>query len=81
MEKRELGGDPEPEMIEAGINRLDSFGDMNAIIPLSKEYGVNPDVIVEWRYMQVFTLLRHKKISGEIDRNYMEIMRNKQQAS
>lgn len=81
MEKRELGGDPDPEMTEAGINRLDSFGDMNAVIPLSTDYGVNPDVILGWRYSQVFMLLRHKKISGEIDRNYMEIMRNKQQAS
>lgn len=78
VEKRELGSEPDPDMVEAGISRLDRFGDMNAVIPMSIDYGVHPDVILGWQYSVVFMLLRHKKISGEIDRNYMEIMRKKQ---
>ena len=73
-----LNSEPEPEMIEAGIERLDIFKEMNLVIPLSKDYSLHPYTIFDWRYQTIFTLLHHGKISAEIDRNYAEILRKNQ---
>ncbi len=69
--------EPDPEQTEAGIDELNIFKDMNILIPLSKEYCEPPEVIAEWRYSTIFTLLYHAKISSEIDRRYSEIMKGK----
>ena len=73
-----LNSEPEPKMIEAGIERLDLFKEMNLVIPLSKDYSLHPDEIFDWRYSTIFTLLHHGKMSAEIDRNYAEILRKSQ---
>lgn len=79
LQEREklLNSEPEQEMIDAGIERLDLFKEMNLVIPLSKDYSLRPDIIFDWRYSTIFTLLHHGKISAEIDRNYAEILRKK----
>ncbi len=86
-----LNSEPDPKMMEAGIERLEVFREMNLLIGLMKDYGLPPtperslfssaedynplDLYAEWRYSTVFTLLYQAKISNDIDRNYAEIMR------
>lgn len=63
----------DPKMVEAGVDRLKVFKEMNVLIPLSKEYGKTPEEIASWPYSTVFTLLYYEKVSGEIEKAYTEL--------
>jgi len=72
-----LISEPDPEQIEAGIEELNIFKEMNILIPLSKEYCVKPEELAEWRYSAIFTIIYHAKINADIERRYSEIMKRK----
>lgn len=75
--EKHLIGEEDPEMVQAGSERLNVFKEMNILIPLSKEYGMTPDEIASWTYSTVFTIMYYDKISRDIEREYNEIIKKK----
>lgn len=72
-----LEGSQDPDWKNAGGDRLNVFKSMNVLIAFGKEYGQTPQEVEQWKYSFVFTLLYHSRITGEVQKNYHNIMRNK----
>jgi len=75
--EKHLMSEEDPEMVDAGSERLNVFQEMNILIPLSKEYGMMPDEIASWKYSTIFTIMYHDKISRDIEIEYSKTMKNK----
>ena len=75
--EKHLIGDEEPEMIEAGSERMNVFKEMAILIPLSKEYGMTPDQIASWTYSTVFTIMYYDKVNRDIEKAYNKIIESK----
>lgn len=57
-EKTELKYNPTPEEVAAGIGKLSlAVGEMSTIMALAKDYGKDPDEILQWKYGKVFNIL------------------------
>jgi hypothetical protein len=72
-EVENLTSDIDPLMKEAGVDRLNVFGDMNSLIMLGEKFSKSPDEIEHWNYNLVFSLLLHQKISSEVNKRYVEL--------
>jgi hypothetical protein len=65
-----LKGEEDPKLIQAGVERLNSFKGLNILIPLSKAYGKTLEEIESWKYSTIFAILFYDKVNGEIEREY-----------
>lgn len=72
-EKQNLSQAPDPKLVEAGIEDLNIFGELNTLIALGEKFGKAPQEVENWNYNLVFSLMLHQKISGEVSKNYSEL--------
>lgn len=57
-EASELRYEPTEEEQSAGIGQLSKLtGEMGTIMALAKDYGKDPDEVLEWKYGKVFNIL------------------------
>lgn len=57
-EARELKYTPSPEELAAGIDVLGKLtGEMGTIMAIAKEFSVDPDEVIEWKYGKIFNIL------------------------
>ena len=75
--EKHLTGDEDPEMIEAGSERLSIFKEMNILIPLSKDYGMTIEQIASWTYSTVFVFMYYAKITSEFEQEQHNIIDKK----
>lgn len=71
MENETLATKPNKKMIDAGVERMNIFGNMNVIRSLSKNI-LDHDKIKQLPYERVFEELLAIKIENEIERAYNE---------
>ena len=66
MEQTHLGSPPDAKLVQAGIKKLDVFGDLNSIDALAQGDILKWDAIQELPYEVVFTKLMKMAIEGDI---------------
>jgi hypothetical protein len=71
-----LSSNPEPEMITAGINRLEKFGIYGVARSLTDDI-TKVNEILEMPYSDVFMALYYNKTTNDIQKAYQEIIRKK----
>lgn len=90
-EAKFLKGQEDADLKQAGVDRLNVFGDMNMFFGLMKDFPlvfsedqlksnkpINPFASLEKiQYSIVFAYLYHQRISNEVQKKYSEIIRNK----
>ncbi len=72
-----LNSKPNGKLIQAGIKKLNVFGELNTLIALGKQFGKSPTEVQQWSYRLVFSILYHEKTVNEIDKNYNNLISNK----
>lgn len=77
IEKTFLSSDPEPEMLAAGIMKLNEFGEMATIDQLAKGNILEYEKIEALPYFQVYQKLKLDKAHREIEKKYSKIMADK----
>lgn len=71
-----LQSKPEPEMIAAGIDRLERFGIYGVARSLTDDI-LKVNEILELPYSDVFMALYYNKTTNDIQKNYSEIIKKK----
>lgn len=71
-----LSSIPEPEMIAAGIDRLENFGIYGVARSLTDDI-LKVNEILELPYSDVFMALYYNKTTNDIQKNYSEIIKKK----
>jgi hypothetical protein len=71
-----LSSDPEPEMIAAGINKLDVFDIYGVARSLTNDV-LKVNEILEMPYSDVFMALFYNKTTNDIQKAYQDIIRKK----
>ena len=77
IEKQNLQSEPEPEMLAAGLHKLNDFGDMVTIDSLAKGSILEYDKIEALPYFKVYEKLKLDKVHRDIEKNYSKIMEEK----
>lgn len=77
IEKNNLSSELEPELAAAGINRLDEFGSYTTIDSLASGDILKHEEIEKLPYYVVYQKLKLDKIQREIEKKYVEIIKNK----
>ena len=77
IEKNNLSSPPEPELMAAGIDRLDEFGSYVTIDSLAKGNILEHERIEKLPYFKVYEKLKLDKIQRDIEKAYLEIMKHK----
>ncbi|CAA7195436.1 hypothetical protein [Chryseobacterium potabilaquae] len=77
IESRHLHSDPDPEMLAAGISRLNEFGEMSVIDNLANGKILEYDRIEALPYFKVYQKLKLDKIIREINKKYQKIIEEK----
>ena len=77
MEHKHLSSDPDFDMLAAGINDLNIFGDLNTTDSIAVKYGITPWEVECWSYQKVFDLQLKSKKESEFQKKYMKIVQNK----
>jgi len=54
-------------------NRLGVFDELPTLIILGRSFGEDPEVIENWKYNKVFSILAYDKIHGEVQKRYNEL--------
>lgn len=76
-EEQNLYSPPKPELLAAGIQRLDELGSYVTIDSLADRKLLDHDRISNLPYYQVYKKLKLDKIQREIEEAYIEIIKNK----
>ena len=71
--EKQLHSEPDADLQNAGVERLNRFGEMGTLINLGKQYAKSPAEIEEWKYNLVYAILLYDKVHGEIKKKYDEI--------
>lgn len=80
MNKRELAylaTDPKPDMIAAGVHRLDEMGALATIHSLAGGSIIHHKAIEATPYFKIYEVLKLEKINREIQETYANILKNK----
>ncbi len=77
MEKLHLSSEPDFEMIAAGINELNIFGDLNTIDSFAVKYGKSHDEIRGWSYQMLFDLQLKSIKEAKFQKEYAKRMQDK----
>lgn len=77
IEEHYLSTDPEPEMIAAGVHKLNEFGALSTIHQLAGKDPLKHAAIEALPYYKVYEILKLEKAEREIHKAYQGIMENK----
>lgn len=77
LEQNYLSSQPEPELIAAGIDKLNVFGELNVIDSLAGGDILKHKGIKALPYYSVFDKLRKDNVKSEINKNYNKIISKK----
>ncbi|WP_228443219.1 hypothetical protein [Chryseobacterium nematophagum] len=77
IESRHLHSDPDPEILAAGISRLNEFGELSVIDNLANGNLLEYDRIEALPYFKVYQKLKLDKIIREINKKYQKIIEEK----
>lgn len=77
LEQNYLSSQPEPELIAAGIDKLNVFGELNVIDSLAGGDILKHEGIKALPYYSVFDKLRKDSVKREINKNYNKIISKK----
>jgi hypothetical protein len=78
IEKEFLQSNPDPDMVNAGIETLNELGEFNLIDMLVKEWGVYTHEQIEMMpYHKIFDKQRKMKLEADIQRNLIKIQKDK----
>ena len=77
IESMNLNSDPEPEMLAAGISRLNEFGELSVIDNLANGNILEYDRIEALPYFKVYQKLKLDKVIREINKKYQKIIEEK----
>lgn len=80
LEKRYLYKPPKPEMVQAGINKLNILDDVPLIHSLAKGDPLKHKAIRKMPYDELFAIRLNDKIVADISESYDEIQRRKMEA-
>ena len=58
---------PKPMLIDAGIEKLNMFGELNVLTALAKEYSTTPFEVEQWPWGFVYALQLKNKIESDIN--------------
>lgn len=78
IERTFLGGDPEPELVAAGVTKLNEFGAFATVHSLAGGDILKHEAIEALPYFQVYQTLKLQKVNGDIERRYASIKRQQQ---
>ena len=76
IELNYLATDPDPKMVAAGLHRLSELGELPTLDQLAQGDILKYDLIEALPYFKVYEKLKLEKITGEIRKNYEEIIKN-----
>ena len=76
-EQIHLSSDPEPEMLAAGVMRLDEFGIDPTLEKIARDWNYTPEQIAEFPYHKIYRKIKLDKINGEINKKYNKILEDK----
>jgi len=68
------GGKTDQKLLDAGIEKLEIFSELNTLIAVGEQFNKSPEEIEKWQYQLVFSIMYHKRISGEINSEYQRLM-------
>lgn len=75
---KSLKSEPDNDLVEAGIDRLNVFGELAIYYSISKDPR-EWDAISEVSFGKMYAKLMMDKINGEVQRRYNEILQQKQE--
>lgn len=77
IEEHYLSSDPEPEMISAGVHKLNELGVLSTIHNLAGKDPLKHAAIEALPYYKIYEILKLEKIERDINKAYQVIMENK----
>lgn len=77
MEIKHLNSEPDIDMMAAGINELNIFGDLNTLDMIAVKYGVLPWEVKEWSYQNVFDIQLKSVKEAKFQKEYTKRMQDK----
>ena len=77
VEEQNLKSDPEPELISAGIHRLNEFGEDGTLESIAKDWNITPDEVREKPYHVIYRKMKKDKITKDIEKTYQKIVEEK----
>lgn len=75
--EKALQREPNFELLESGVEKLNKYGEVLTIDSLARSYGVSWEEIGKWKYSKIFTILMLEKERAEIQEQYMKIQERK----
>ena len=72
-----LHSEPEPEMVAAGINKLNEFDVEPLIERIAKDWNIKPEDVLKYPYHKIYRKLKMDKIQMEINKSYQKIIEDK----
>jgi len=78
VEKQYLSSFPDPDLMAAGINRLNEVGELNVTDSVAQRFGYKIEEVEKLKYHKVFDLQRKMKLEADIQRDLQKIRENKQ---
>ena len=78
VEKQYLSSFPDPDLMAAGINRLNEVGELNVTDSVAQRFGYKIEEVEQLKYHKVFDLQRKMKLEADIQRDLQKIRENKQ---
>lgn len=76
-ESKLLGSEPDQDLVLAGIEDLNRFGDQNIMIDLAERFNCMPEDIAQLKYSQVFTILWRDNILRKVNKTLSHIKKSK----
>ena len=77
IEEQNLHSEPEPEMLAAGIHRLNEFGIATTVEKIAKDWNMIPEEVEAKPYFKIYEKMKMDKIQGEINKAYQKILEAK----
>lgn len=77
IEEQNLQSEPEPEMLAAGIHRLNEFGIATTVEKIAKDWNMKPEEVEKVPYFKIYEKMKLDKIQGEINTAYQKIIEEK----
>ena len=74
-ENKLLATETDPWLEQAGVSKLQKFGELPAMINLAERFATRPDGIETWPYNLVLSILAYDNVSGQIQVEYNELKR------
>lgn len=77
MEKQHLSSEPDFDMLAAGINEMNIFGDLNTTDAIAIKYGLTPWEVENWSYQRVFDIQLKTVKEVKFQKEYNKILNSK----